>query len=111
METEHHITFIETLFPFVGMVFLIAAGVVFLTQQFRKNLYREQIKQEALKNQHRLELLRSGILIQEQERKRIAQDMHDDLGAVLSISRMHLLQAERKYGHLDECSSINRKLY
>lgn len=102
METEHHITFIETLFPFVGMVFLIAAGVVFLTQQFRKNLYREQIKQEALKNQHRLELLRSGILIQEQERKRIAQDMHDDLGAVLSISRMHLLQAERKYGHLDE---------
>lgn len=102
METEQHITFIETLVPFVGVVFLIAAGVVLLTQQFRKNLYSEQLKQEALKNQHQMELLRSGILVQEQERKRIAQDMHDDLGAVLSITRMHLLQAERKYGDLNE---------
>ncbi|MDR0801708.1 histidine kinase [Fluviicola sp.] len=102
METEQHITFIETLIPFVGVVFLIATGVVLMTRQFRKNLYSEQLKQEALKNQYQMELLRSGILVQEQERKRIAQDMHDDLGVVLSIARMHLLQAERKYGELNE---------
>ena len=101
METKDHVTFIETLLPFVGIVFLIALGVVLLTQQFRKNLYREQLEQEALKNQHQTELLRSSILVQEQERKRIAQDMHDDLGAVLSITRMHLLQAERKIGTSD----------
>lgn len=102
METKDHVTFIETLLPFVGVIFLIAVGVVLLTQQFRKNLYREQLEQEALKNQHQTELLRSSILVQEQERKRIAQDMHDDLGAVLSITRMHLLQAERKVGAMDE---------
>jgi signal transduction histidine kinase len=102
MEAKDHVTFIETLLPFVGIVFLIAVGVVLLTQQFRKNLYREQLEQEALKNQHQTELLRSSILVQEQERKRIAQDMHDDLGAVLSITRMHLLQTERKIGTSDE---------
>lgn len=101
METKDHVTFIETLLPFVGVIFLIAVGVVLLTQQFRKNLYREQLEQEALKNQHQAELLRSSILVQEQERKRIAQDMHDDLGAVLSITRMHLLQTERKIGSSD----------
>lgn len=99
---KDHVTFIETLLPFVGVVFLIAVGVVLLTQQFRKNLYREQLEQEALKNQHQAELLRTSILVQEQERKRIAQDMHDDLGAVLSITRMHLLQVERKIDASDE---------
>lgn len=101
METKDHVTFIETLLPFVGVLFLIAVGVVLLTQQFRKNLYREQLEQEALKSKHQTEMLRSSILVQEEERKRIARDMHDDLGAVLSITRMHLLQTERKYGASD----------
>lgn len=101
METKDHVTFIETLLPFVGVLFLIAVGVVLLTQQFRKNLYREQLEQEAMKSRHQTDMLRSSILVQEEERKRIARDMHDDLGAVLSITRMHLLQTERKYGALD----------
>ncbi len=98
MESGNHITFIETLLPFAGIVFLIAIGVVLLSQQFRKNLYRQQLQQEELKNKHQLELLRSSIQAQEEERKRIAQDMHDELGATLSITRMHLLQAERLHG-------------
>lgn len=98
MESSNHITFIETLLPFAGIVFLIAIGVVLLSQQFRKNLYRQQLQQEELKNKHQLELLRSSIQAQEEERKRIAQDIHDELGATLSITRMHLMQAERLHG-------------
>lgn len=98
MEADNQVTFINTLLPFAGILFLIALGVVFLTQQFRKNLYRQQLEQEELKKKHQVELLRSNIQAQEEERKRIAQDMHDELGAALSITRMHLLQAERKHG-------------
>jgi signal transduction histidine kinase len=98
MESDNQITFINTLLPFVGILFLIAIGVVFLTQQFRKNLYRKQLEQEELKKKHQIDLLRSSIQAQEEERKRIAQDMHDEMGATLSITRMHLLQAERKHG-------------
>lgn len=98
MESSNHVTFINTLLPFVGILFIIAVGVVFLTQQFRKNLYKKQLEQEQLKKKHQLELFRSSIQVQEEERKRIAQDMHDELGAVLSITRMHLMQAERQHG-------------
>lgn len=98
MESGSHVTFINTLLPFAGILFLIALGVVFLTQQFRKNLYRKQLEQEELEKKHQVELLRSNIRAQEEERKRISRDMHDELGAALSITRMHLLQAERKYG-------------
>jgi signal transduction histidine kinase len=71
-------------------------GVVLLTQQFHKNLYRQKLQAEELKNIHQSELPRSSIQVQEDERKRIAQDMHDELGAILSITKMHLQQLEEK---------------
>lgn len=95
MEEGSQIAFMKTLLPFVGIAFLIALGVVILMQQFLKNLYREQLQQEELKNKHQLELLRYSIQAQEEERKRIAQDLHDELGAVLSITRVYALRAER----------------
>jgi signal transduction histidine kinase len=42
------------------------------------------------------QLFQSSIQIQEEERKRIAQDLHDELGAVLSIARMHLVQIQNQ---------------
>jgi len=87
---------LSTLLPLIGVIFVIAVGVVVLNQHFQKNLYQHRLEQEETKNRHQQELLLSSILIQEQERKRIAQDIHDELGALLSISRMHLVQLEEK---------------
>lgn len=84
------------LIPLIGIVFIIAIGVVFLNQHFQKNLFQQKLEKEEIRNQHQLELLRSSILAQEMERKRIAQDIHDELGALLSISRMHLVNLEEK---------------
>lgn len=95
METSAELNFLSALLPFAGIVFIIAVGVVLLNQQFQKTIYRQQLAQEELKNQHQLELLRSSIQVQEDERKRIAQDLHDELGAILAISRMHLVQLEQ----------------
>lgn len=98
METTEGISFLDTLMPFVAIVFIIAVGVVLLTQQFRKNLYKQQLQQNELKNRHQQEMMLASIQAQEEERKRIARDMHDELGATLSITRMHLLQTEKKFG-------------
>jgi len=90
-------SFLATLLPLAVVIFIIAAGVVLLNQQFRKNLYRQKLEQEQLRSRHQLELLRSSIAAQEEERKRIARDLHDELGAVLSITRMHLIQLEKRH--------------
>lgn len=95
MEQTPALDFINTLLPLVSTIFIIAVGVVMLNQHFRKNLYRQKLVQEELKNIHQQELLRSSIEVLEAERKRIAQDIHDELGAVLSISRMHVVQLEQ----------------
>lgn len=84
--------FFTILLPLAGALFLIALGVIVLYQQFRKNLYQQMLEQEELKNKHQLDLLNSTIEAQERERKRIAQDMHDELGAILALIRMQVVQ-------------------
>lgn len=95
METVGNLSFLSALLPFAAIIFIITVGVVLLNQQFQKNLFRQKLKQEELKNKHQRQLLSSSIQVQEQERKRIAQDLHDEMGATLSIIRMNLMQIEK----------------
>lgn len=95
MEEPETLSILDTLIPFAIIVFLIAIGVVLLNQQFRKNLYKQQLEKESLKIKHQEKLLETGVQVQENERKRIARDLHDELGAALSIGRMQLMQLEK----------------
>jgi signal transduction histidine kinase len=96
MEKSQDLDFLSTLLPLSGIVFIIVLGVLLLNQQFNKNLYRQRLERERLKTRHQQELLRSSIQVQEEERKRIARDLHDELGAALSMSRMQMMQLEEK---------------
>lgn len=96
MEKTEALNFLSALWPFIGIVFLIVLGVLLLNQQFQKKLYRQKLDQEKLKASHQFELLQTSIAVQEDERKRIARDLHDELGAALSMARMHLVQLEQQ---------------
>lgn len=96
METANDINFLSALLPLTGVVFLIVLGVLLLNQQFKKKLLTQKLKQEKLNAQHQFELLQASIAVQEEERKRIARDLHDELGAALSMARMHLMHIEQE---------------
>lgn len=98
-------SYVQLLLPFIAVISIIAAGVILLNQQFRKSLYKRKLAEEQLKNRHNQEILSTSIRVQENERKRIAQDLHDELGAALSISRMHLLRLE-KLGQSDKDTAL-----
>jgi signal transduction histidine kinase len=95
MEKTEELNFLSALWPFIGIIFLIVLGVLLLNQQFNKKLYAQKLEKEKLKARHQFELLRASIAVQEEERKRIARDLHDELGAALSMTRMHLVQIEQ----------------
>jgi signal transduction histidine kinase len=97
METPQELSFLAALLPLAIVIFFITLGVVVLNQHFHKNLIRQKLEQEEIKNRHQQELLKSSIQIQEEERKRMARDLHDEMGAVLSIARMHILQLARSH--------------
>lgn len=96
MTPTQEVNFLTTLLPVAGIIFIIAIGVILMYQHFRKNLYQQMLAQEELKNIYQQGLLKSSIEGQERERKRIAQDMHDELGAALAIARMQLIQIEQQ---------------
>ncbi|MEO5643393.1 MAG: sensor histidine kinase [Bacteroidia bacterium] len=101
MEKTEELNFLSALWPFIGIIFLIVLGVLLLNQQFNKKLYAQKLEKEKLKAQHQFELLQSSIAVQEEERKRIARDLHDELGAALSMTRMHLMQIEQQNAKQD----------
>lgn len=87
---------LSLLLGLLGLVFIIATGVIILNLNFQRNLFRQQLAREALISSHQQELLRSSIQVQEEERKRIAANLHDELGALLSIARMRLITLEEQ---------------
>jgi len=91
METRPGISLIDVIIPLTIVLFIIAVGVVMLYTQFQRNLYRQELDKAALRSAQQEELLRNSIYVQEEERKRIASDLHDELGAVISIIRMNLV--------------------
>lgn len=102
MESATQLSNLSVLLPLIAIVFVIATGVLVLNLHFQKNLFRQKMVQEEMMLAHQKELLRSSIEVQEEERKRIAADLHDELGAVLSIARMHLVAVEQQSSTLSE---------
>jgi len=79
----------------VFMAFLLMSFIVILFFYFsRKKIIQKEIEKKNLEISHQKELLRSVILTQEAERKRIAQDLHDDISSKLNVVSLntHLLK-------------------
>lgn len=75
-----------TLFLFAGCIFLLIFGIMFLSIQ---KLRAKSVFEMALSEQNKF-LAISVLAAQEEERKKIAQDIHDGLGAYLSSLRINL---------------------
>ncbi|MFV8347759.1 sensor histidine kinase [Flavobacterium sp. ZB4P13] len=79
---------------YTSAFFIIMSVVLVLFFYFsRKKIIQKELEKKDLEIQHQKELLRAGIITQESERKRIAQDLHDDISSKLNIVSLnsHLL--------------------
>ena len=56
----------------------------------------KQLELNETKARQQEEILRNTISAQENERKRIAQDLHDDVGAMLSVVKLNVGRIEKK---------------
>lgn len=95
---------------------LVCISIVVFIIQSRKKIFNKEIEKKDLQIQFQNEILERTILVQEVERKRIAQDLHDDISSkLIAISlNLHLLKssktkAEDKLEIINSISEINKK--
>lgn len=75
------------------MLLLSIALVVFFVIYQRRIFAQERLREEKDKA-HQKELLTAAVEVQETERRRIASDLHDDIGSLLSATRLYLRQLD-----------------
>ena len=75
---------------------LLAGGLVFFFVTYQKRLLRKQLELNKVKQDQQEEILRNTIQAQENERKRIAQDLHDEVGAMLSVVKLNVSRIEKQ---------------
>lgn len=73
----------------IGMVILVVALVIFIIMHQRRVLkFQNRINQ--MEQEQQKILLNASIKLQEEERQRLAADLHDDAGPLLATARLYL---------------------
>jgi signal transduction histidine kinase len=86
--------FLLVLFAMVG-TFILATSFVFFFLRYQRRTQQQREAMQKAELQHRENLLHAALESQEEERRRIGRDLHDDVGAALSNLRMVMGQGSK----------------
>ena len=80
----------------IAIMLLLAFSIVFFVVNYQRRVIRHQDEIKSINDQKQLELIQASIQGQEEERMRIATELHDDVGATLSSVRLFLHSSMHK---------------
>lgn len=88
-----------------GMLMLfISILLIFIFMQRKKLQYKMNL--QALQNAQKNQLIAAAVRSEEMEKLRIAEELHDEVGAILGASSLHF------YGiNLDNCDETSKEMY
>lgn len=75
---------------------LLALSIFFFFVTYQKKMLKKQLELNETKAKQQEEILLNTISAQEKERKRIARDLHDEVGAMLSVVKLNVGRIEKK---------------
>ena len=83
--------FVSIMFAMLG-TFVLAAAFVYFFIQYQRRISQQKSAMQKAELEHSEQLLHATLLSQEEERKRIGRDLHDDVGTSLSNLKMMMAQ-------------------
>ena len=81
-----------------AVLLVMAVFIIIFVAYYQQKQAKQQLALKELQAHHRRELMAATFRGQEEERRRLAEDMHDGIGTMLSITKMCLNQLEQKLG-------------
>lgn len=107
--------FIYIITYIIGFLLLTSIIIIVFIVKAKNKIIQKELQKKNLEIQFQKEILQKTILTQEKERKRIAQDLHDDVSSkLIAVSlNLHLLKSaktkeESKVEIIDNISIINQ---
>ncbi|HCE56235.1 MAG TPA: two-component sensor histidine kinase, partial [Prolixibacteraceae bacterium] len=94
MEESNSIVLIYFIGTF-GMI-LLALSIFFFFIIYQKRMLKKQLELNETRARQQKDIIANTILAQENERKRIARDLHDEVGAMLSVVKLNVSRIEKK---------------
>jgi len=96
----------------IGILIMLALALAFVVffNFSQKKILTEQMRNQKLAYEHQEELLHSTILTQEEERKRIARELHDDIGSKLNVILLNIHRLKSFSNENEEMDSIAREV-
>jgi signal transduction histidine kinase len=79
----------------VGM-FLLAIAIILFMVFYQKRMLQEQYKRQQMELDHQHKMMEAALESQEQERRRLAGELHDSIGAMLSTIRVGITTLARQ---------------
>jgi signal transduction histidine kinase len=77
------------IFATSGML-ILAGGIVFFVLFYKKRMLEARLREQHMEVVYQQKMMEAALESQENERKRLAADLHDGIGAMLSAIRMNL---------------------
>lgn len=78
----------------IVVTFVLGIGFIIFCVVYLRRLFSQKLELQRLQSEHRKNLLEASLQAQEVERTRIAQDLHDDVGALLSTIKLYTSHIE-----------------
>lgn len=99
MDRPEELEFAWLMFTGILLMFLLSMSVVIFFVYYQRRLHRQQTAMDRLKLEDQKKQLQAEIAAQEKERERIARDLHDEVGALLSTAKLYLTFQHPKAEH------------
>src|SRR3546814_6872727 len=90
---------------------VIVALIIFLFHFviiYQRKMLKNQTEMQKLQSEQQSDLLKAVFEAQESERKRLAEDLHDSVGQVLSVIKFNLHRLEKRCGSAPETQELMR---
>ncbi len=82
-------------FGIVGMILLTTFIIIFFVV-YQRRLLQQQLSAQQVEAAYQKELINAGVLAQEAERERIATELHDSIGGLLSATKVYVANVNQQ---------------